>query len=103
MAKYKTFKEFERTWMAYRGDGKFALSVNRCTSWTNKRTGEKWYFAMDHSNGFGWDGLAAYRADTDELYTLDGMADPLGREADDELPASYGSTRDDCEDAMMGA
>ena len=102
--KFKTFKQFKEAFEGFAtSDKKFAPKVNRFDSWTNKRTGEKWFFAMDYDKSFGWDGVAAYRADTDELFTLDGIDGPNGMKADDELVASYGSTKDDCIGAMMGA
>lgn len=104
MAKYNSYKEFREAFDGFvTSDRKFASKVNRFDSFTNKRTGEKWFFAMDYSKSFGWDGVAAYRADTDELFTLDGIDGPNGVKADDELIASYGNTKDDCTDAMMGA
>jgi hypothetical protein len=102
MAKFETFKSFKETFDGFStGEKKFACKVNRFDSVTFKRTGEKWYFAMEHT-GFGWEGLVAYRVDTDELFTIDGMDAPGGIKVDDELVATYGSTKDDCIDAMMG-
>lgn len=103
MAKFNTFKQFKETFDGFAtSDGMYAPKVNRFDSWTCKRTGEKWFFAMDYSPSYGWDGIAAYRADTDQLFTLDCIDGPNGTRADDELPASFGCTRADCEDAMMG-
>lgn len=100
--KFKTFKQFKEAFDGFEAsDGKFAPKVNRFASVTYK-SGEKWFFAMDYDPSFGWDGIAAYRADTDELFTLDGGDGPNGMKADDELVASYGNTKEDCIDAMMG-